>query len=332
MDELRMLREALPEPKGPAQEVVTAGRLALLTDARPQAAALPQAARERAPRPARRWGVRRLAPAGALGVVMVAGITVAQNVGVGSRQGMLPGTQVANARELGDRAAKAAESQPYHRPGPDQWAYVKYRTAPLMDMNTWWTGVSKTLETSELWNRVDGRAEAHIRNGKLVVHDFDADPRVRIFGGPMFNVGNYDTLPTEPAALSHRLHARYRNQVGPTTDGDVFETMSSLLGDQLPPKLRAALFRALPTLHGVTLQRDAVDAVGRHGVAFTMLHDYLREVIIIDPATYRFLGDYRYAVRDYQRPGDAGVIRAGTYITSSAQISAGIVDRPGQRP
>lgn len=84
----------------------------------------------------------------------------------------------------------------------------------------------------------------------------------------------------------------------------------------LPPKLRTALFRVLPMLHGAALQRDAVDAAGRYGVAFSMVDSYLRDVIIIGPATYRYLGTYSYAVRDYRRPGDAGGIKAGTYVVS----------------
>jgi len=39
----------------------------------------------------------------------------------------------------------------------------------------------------------------------------------------MFSVRNYATLPTDPKALLRKLKTPYPNQVGATTDSDVFE-------------------------------------------------------------------------------------------------------------
>ena len=55
-------------------------------------------------------------------------------------------------------------------------------------------------------------------------------------------------------------------------------------------------------------------------------------MIVLDPRTYRYLGNYVYAIRDYQRSDNEGLLKKGTYLTSIAQLAQGIVDRPGQRP
>ena len=329
MDELQLVRTALPRPSGPPDAVVAAGRLALLAEAATES----ERARPVAPaRTTGRRGWRRPAVSGALVLVLLSVLTVAQNVGVGSSDGLLPGAAVASAVDLGDRAAAAAEDAPYRQPRLKQWVYVRFETTAEFDMNQWWKGGTGRA-TVEQWRRVDGTADADVDdNGRVRVHEFDDQPQPVIDGGPNVGLATYHSLPTDRSALLARLRTRYRDQVGPTTDGAVFGTISSMLADPLPPRLRASLYRILPTLAGVRLDRDAVDATGRHGVAFTLDDDPYRYVIVLDPRTYRYLGNYVYAIRDYQRTAGEGLMKKGTYLTSIAQLAQGIVDEPGQRP
>jgi hypothetical protein len=275
-----------------------------------------------------------------LGTALVAGATVAVNVGLGVNDGL----QVANARELGDRAAVAAERTPYRTPRLDQWIYKRTSQPSHWDMNTWWNGFSGPLVTSEHWTRVDGNAFADYFQGKLRIIERGSGmtsagvgtsrpkPKVTVIGdGPMFSVRNYGTLPTDPKALLRKLRAPYPNQVAATTDSDVFDIINTMLADPLPSRLRAALFRLLPTLHGVMLQRDAVDATGRKGIGFALIDDWQRKVIIIDPRSYGFLGGYHLAVKDYHRTGDSGTVKKGTYVQISAVLNSRIVNEAGQR-
>lgn len=314
MDELRLLREVLPEADGPAPETIAAGRAML---ARQNVRTTWWKARRRAV----------LVVGFALGIVTATTVVAAPHGGL----------QVANARDLGDRAALAAERAPYTPPRPGQWVYVRSRLASGFDMNAPWKGSEGPLVTTEMWNRVDGRAVAYFSNGKLRVWDYSApfpsNPRVVFIRGnpPRYSLRNYGTLPTGSAALLRVLRTPYPEQLGPTTDADVFGQIVGMLGDPLPPRLRAALFRLLPTLHGVTLLRDTTDVTGRPGVGFAITDDWERQVIIIDPRTYRYLGMYAYAVKDHHRGGDAGTMRKGTRIISKALLDNRIVDRPGRR-
>jgi hypothetical protein len=346
MDELQLVRTALPRPSGPQDAVVTAGRLALLAEAATEierAQPVPHALAAAAGR--RR---RRLLASGALALGLLSVLTVAQNVGVGSNHSLLPGAAVASAADLGDRAAAAAEVTPYRHPGPKQWVYVRFETSAQFDLNQWWKGGTGRT-TVERWQRVDGTADAIVdANGQPEIRRLSVPgspwrrgtgpPRVGVLsgrragsGGPNVGLATYPSLPTDPLALLARLRTPYRDQVGPTTDADVFGIISTMLADPLPPRLRASLYRIVPTLAGVGVDRDAVDATGRHGVAFTLDDDPYRNVIILDPRTYRYLGNYVFAIRDYQISG-GGLLKKGTYLTSIAQLAQGIVDRPRQRP
>jgi hypothetical protein len=315
MDEITLLDESLPSAAGPAPDVCVASRHALVTEMRrPSTVGQPT-----------RWrGPRRLLATAAAVVVVTAGVTVAQNVGGGPERGVLPGPAVASAAELGAAAAAAAEREPWVKPRPDQWLYLRTRNADGFDMNRGWEGVDPSVTNDvPLWSRVDGTAVAFVgRSGRLRVLEHRSPPTP-------FDIASYDTLPTERHALLARLRTPFNGQEGPTTDASVFDTIGSMLAHPLPPALRAALFRLLPTLDGVTMRRDVADQIGRRGVAFEVRGDNDRMEIILDPATYRYLGSRWVATRDYGRPGQA--TKAGTVLLSSAVVESRIVDHPGDR-
>ena len=59
----------------------------------------------------------------------------------------------------------------------------------------------------------------------------------------------------------------------------------------MPPALTAELYHALGDLPRVTLDRNAVDTAGRHGVGFRIKAGLGRYEIILNPRTYRLMGD-----------------------------------------
>ncbi|MES9537836.1 CU044_5270 family protein [Actinomadura sp. NPDC000600] len=248
-----------------------------------------------------------------------------------------PDVRLASAVELGSRAAHAAERQPYRKPGPKQWVYTRAVSAGGFDMSTWWKGVDVNSRiTFEDWHRVDGGGRAHYFGGKLRVFPAAPYDLKNHTNGPLFNLGNYDTLPTAPGALLHRLStARYPTQVGETSAEDVFETMDDILRDPSPPKLRAAVYRALPKVEGVTLRKNVRDAAGRPGVAFARTNDVGEQTsIILDPTTYAYLGSREDVVYPHTYKGDDGkpyTTKPGTVLSWYAEVTQKIVDRPGAR-
>jgi hypothetical protein len=324
MDELTLIDHAVPHAAGPTPKARDAGREALLAELRRPVAA---------ERSARWRGPRRLLATAAAVAAVTACVTLAQTLGGTPERGVLPGLSAANAAQLGELAAAAAEREPWVRPRPDQWVYQRTRNADGgFDMNRAWEGVDPrhTNDVSR-WTRVDGEGFATIgENGRLSVHIERPGDGIAASGGPMFGVWNYHELPTEPAALLARLKTPYEGQTSPTTDVRVFGIITAMLDDPMPPRLRAALFRLLPTLEGVTMRRDVPDQIGRRGVAFENSDKWERAELIVDPGSFRYLGYRITALRDHA-DGQGNVTKAGTTITSSATVASRIVDQPGDR-
>ncbi|MFI6517825.1 CU044_5270 family protein [Spirillospora sp. NPDC050679] len=358
VDELKMVKGMRPHrPEMPAE---------VETSVRERLHAMAAADAERGVRPARRRSTKmKLCGALAAGAAVTAAVSVVVAEGVGDDDGKpprtesfgkvidwppgagpmpkdvpssgpLPGAQLVSAVQLGDRAAEAAESAPYTVPKPTQWVYSRGMQAGGYNMGTWWKGVDvRSRVTTENWMRVDGRAHAQVHKGQLKLYERGVGS-TQVSGGPLFHLGNYHTLPTQPDALLRHLYAaRYPDQVGATSPQDVFETMSKILQDPSPPKLRAAVYRALPKIKGVTLERGLRDAAGRPGMAFAHVNDYgERFSIILDPNDYRFLGERQDIVRPRRVSLDGGksvVTKPGTVLLWSASFALKVVDRPGQR-
>jgi hypothetical protein len=337
MDDLTMLREALPAAEGPSPDVVMGGRLALLTEARRAQARPPSS--KRLPQLSGTWRTRQLIAAGAAAVLVVSAIAFVLRTD--RPQTLQVATPITNARQLAERATAAAKHQPYQNPRPHQFAYRKTTSAGGWDMNTWWKGVdaNASKESSEAWERVDGGQDAFINvRAELSVSRAicegtpPTDPNcIHAIGRPTDTLGNYNMLPTDPAALLRRLRSQVPNQVSRLTDADVFQEVNKILAQPVAPKIRAALYGVLSMLGGITFLPTAVDEVGRAGVGFTGNNDYHRDTIVIDPTTFHYLGSYSVAIRDYHRAGDAGSVKKGTRLSSLAQIVAVVVDKPGQR-
>jgi hypothetical protein len=323
-DDLRTLRELRRFTPTLSPRVRNTARAKLMTEL---------TAVGRRPQPVRRrprFALRAIA-AGGLVVAVAAAITVAQNIGVDHRHagtgGVLGGSLVANAQELGDTAARVVAAQPYKPPGPHQWVYTKDLQFDPPDTTPHYT---------EGWGRCDG---------KMVADYTPSDPGLRPgkgmhpgkleeFATNAFGDADFSKVPTDPAVLltwaaTERKREGDKALQGVDWAGNAFVSLSALLDRRPPPALAAAAFRALASIPGVTARKDAVDALGRHGVAFALDQPAEKQQmqLILDPRTYRYLGGL-----DVMLAGNELNIKPGTVYSSSAEMTYAIVDHPGQRP
>jgi hypothetical protein len=347
VDELKLLAELRHETPPITAAAARSARARLLA-----AAAGPPATRgrrSRMPSGLARRG-RRVAAATALALVLTVGATVTRDAGVDPEhpaQGRLPAVLpvgVANAAELGQRAARVVAGQPDLHPRPHQWTYLEVCWAtPKHGMGSY--GVCPGRETMRWWARIDAKRVATEYRGRIYQHP--NYQRSSVYPWPTF--AYLRRLPTDPQALLARLYATFSPGGDPPYGKLRFSreeqhrrvfrlAMQLLWANVVPPGVQAAIYQALPMIPGVQLQRDAVDAAGRHGVAFARINDgRVREEIILDPQTYQYLGWRRIAVKDFVDKGStiAGKknphITTGTVLEWQARTAAAIVDRPGQR-
>ncbi|MED7931290.1 CU044_5270 family protein [Nonomuraea sp. LP-02] len=273
----------------------------------------------RAPRPVRRLG-RQAALAGALAVAIGTGVVVARD--------QPHVVQVANVRELGERAAQAAYDDHGQVPGPGQWLYIRERQAPQSGDGGYGVDVSRRV-VWEQWTSVDGKQVAAMVNGKLLVQG----------NHPGLGAADLARQPITPEGVLARIRQSLEDmhmvwggsEPPPSMDERLFQAVYQLMGTQaLPPEVRAALFRGLATIPGVSFTEDVVDADGRRGVAFSHTGHWARYDLILDPVDFHFLGTYGVQTTEYDDPSSS-VIKAGTPLTLTARLDAKVVDGPGRR-
>ncbi|GAA3258038.1 CU044_5270 family protein [Nonomuraea helvata] len=303
MDEIKNFRGATPTITRHAENAARARLLHAMQEP------TPASPRRRTPRLAWRL-VLAAALAGAVG-------TGAALIGDGGQPAITP---VASVRDLGERAARAAATDHYRTvPSPGKWLYVKETIAPLREEPA--PDVDPGRRTTlELWNSVDGRQTA-LDDGK---------GRLVIEPGPGTTAADLAKAPVTPEQMLTRIKAGLGEAPpGDTSPEDqrIFETISQLMSGQVLEKdVRAALFRALPMIPGMSIKQDAVDAAGRHGVAFAYTGPEERFEIILNPEDYRYLGTYGESLASRTHP------KAGVPLVWTAQLEAEIVDKPGARP
>ena len=329
---LKILRRETPPMTAAAAQTARARLLAAATAEPPGTRPWRSALRNGLSRAA--W---RVAIAATLGVALTATATVTRDLDVDpqrpqqarSSAGLLP-AGVANAAELGDRAATVMAAQLDLSPRPHQWVYLEQRQATLND-DHWLAGVGPGRVTTRLWKRVDGKRLAFERKGGGLRFRTGAFA----VGRPQLHVRD---LPTDPDALL----ARIRREVAGTGSVErrrqaMFTLIGIVLRDNiLPPRVQAAMYQALPKIPGVRLQKGAVDAAGRHGVAFARVTPgdlglRVRVEIILDLQTFHYLGERTVAANDATAPDGEWQVAKATVLSAAARTAAAIVNRPGQR-
>src|SRR5262249_26380523 len=98
------------------------------------------------------------------------------------------------------------------------------------------------------------------------------------------------SLPTDPRALLDGIYKQTAG-AGQSPDQEAFPTIGDLLRESIaPPEVSAALFRAAALIPGVTVVANAVDAVGRPGIAVSFTSNGEQSEWIFDKQTLQMLG------------------------------------------
>ena len=170
--------------------------------------------------------------------------------------------------------------------------------------------------------------------------------------GSSYPMGAYDalaSLPSDPQALLRavdRAVAVDPSSVAPPGGSPIsnhqtrqqleFQYLTQLLwqaAQAAPARGEAAVFQALATIPGVTVQRGVSDAVGRPAIALSDCGD--EQQLLLDPRTYKVTGlrtisDGTWPV-DVMAKGKGPTYPSGTVIESDAWVKIALVSGPGAR-
>jgi hypothetical protein len=132
------------------------------------------------------------------------------------------------------------------------------------------------------------------------------------------------SLPTNPRRLLHLIYATEQGH-GPNRAQEAFTTIGDLLSQSIaPPRVSAALYRAAALIPGVTVDPDAVNAIGQHGVAVALTVEGahgvrdVRQEWIFDKTTLQMIG--------------LRTVAHGSVTDVTAIVDRAFVDRAGQTP
>ncbi|MEV4888079.1 CU044_5270 family protein [Nonomuraea sp. NPDC055795] len=325
MDEMRSLREWRAGVPEPGAEWIIPERRRLLTRIRGRGRALG----------------RRLLAVGMVGATVAVAVVTLRPQSPAQDPATPPTVVQFDSSVVLARAAEVAsrrESAPV--PLPTQWHYTK-----TLDKQP----NSDTVEPSEQWQRYDGMQAA----------SFDEDGRLQV--GPEHNPldandddltpQQYDAklreLPTDPKKLLAKVTgdrhwikgAREEGVPHSVTPDDIraYHVIMLYLSryGSMPPRLEAAMFRALALIPGVRIEQGVSDAAGRSGLGVWLEQPGdtrpNRQYDILDPGTYRYLGRRIVWLRDETHPDMAEPVARKGAVWSTALLASVIVDRPGLR-
>ena len=170
-----------------------------------------------------------------------------------------------------------------------------YRPLSPRDTTKWAAAGKPTT-----WNVTADNAAGHdtlrATPGKATLEKMSASMFLQSLGG--FDTVEVNALPTGPAQLKKlfqdRIVERATAALPGTPDGDanLFRAMTELLV-QVPasPAVRAAAFKVIANLPGITIQEHVRDAEGRDGVRITLRNNGSSvdqaNSILLDPATHQ---------------------------------------------
>jgi hypothetical protein len=300
----------------------------------------------------------RLATAGGLAVLTVAGMLALQTVSIGDHA---PPAR-AEAAEFLHRAAQAAAAAPALVARPDQFLFSEtLQTQVKVDLDETLVGPSPSVfgtrpvpgeAKDRIWWSIDGTRDGlqrrepdrhgmgdnilyGCRDGRQRVHDDPSAPATDRTRACTPNRAYRDDLPTDAAAMRRYLYEHYGR--GPNSDQNVFLEIAYLNTEiYVPPAARAALFEVAAGIPGVRLAGERTDAAGRRGVAVALDLDtgsadglaHTALELLFDRDTSEFLGQRDVIVRDLS----GKVLDQPRLTSATALLRVAIVDRPGQLP
>ncbi|MFE7775762.1 CU044_5270 family protein [Streptomyces sp. NPDC057445] len=306
-----------------------------------------------APAKARRFRLPRAAIVLPAMAAAVAGAVVAGSAmsgGGGVRDGGVPTgpgltTQIGAATTKGvpqllDQISLAAADGSHPAVKPGQYIYIESKTADtfLKTVDGKTTLASHQLHRRQMWKSPDGTKgwliDPAVNDGPegetLSLPDEQGNTPKAYLNGPSYDY--LAKLTTDPGELLAKIYKETKGH-GNSPDQEAFTTIGDLLGESYPPaELHSALFKAAAKIPGVVVVQDAVDAVGRHGVAVARLDSTSgqREEWIFDRKTHVFLGQRIVQVRE--NSGKDALVKPGTVTYTSAIMNRAVVDSIKQTP
>ncbi|MFF4837323.1 CU044_5270 family protein [Streptomyces sp. NPDC001315] len=213
----------------------------------------------RAGLPGRRGGARG---AGGDGAVAVTFVVLPSSGGADAKA--QPPTKATVA--LLEDIALAAEQEPsYGEIRDDQFVYVDSKVSYAQYQDGKKTKIPP-LHQLESWQSVDGTRKGLLRETGR--GQWASDPQAQPGYEVSTNYKHLATLPTDPDEMYDWLRTTAPKYSGQQTDQATFVLVGDLIRDAIvPAEQRAAFYRAVARIPGVTLVPDAADAAGRHGVA-----------------------------------------------------------------
>ncbi|MDH6213978.1 CU044_5270 family protein [Streptomyces pseudovenezuelae] len=225
-----------------------------------------------------------------------------------------------SAAQLLHKAADKSRADGTRMPIPrnDQYVYTKtYITRTYAK-----DGRTKTW-TDESWTSVDGsRPSRREEYGKI--HNDPPVGRHEVMWPPTV----YTELakwPTDPDTL-----LKWLRMGNAKADMEAFVNACQffVVPRVMPPGLEAATFEAVARIPGIRIDRQAVDALGRRGVAVSYPKIYF--AFIFDPETYAYLGmSLKGSSGDWS---DGKFEDSDWYREARGLEEKGVVDRIGQLP
>jgi hypothetical protein len=231
------------------------------------------------------------------------------------------------AAALLDRISAAAGEHTVPTVRDDQFVYTKEKTRGA-DLTTG-KAVLGPLMDREVWY---AQEPGRLLNIGLIREDGETFPLAELGGAAAgINRPTYhwlSSLPTDPDKLLAYLYAKTPFATGRERDQAVFEQIGSLLNKVMPPRTAAALYRAAAKIPGVTPAPKARDAIGRQGLGIARddASHGIRTEWVFDRKDFTFLGSRSYLTKDESYG------KAGTLLSSTAELEHAIVDKAGRQP
>ncbi|GAA3868198.1 hypothetical protein GCM10022381_09500 [Leifsonia kafniensis] len=324
---------------GPTTEQITSMRTAVMERVAPHDAAAPTALKPQSAGP-RRFGLVAIG----IGAIAAALIVMGVIMPVGSTGGA-----TAQAAEFLTTAANATIETSDPVVGPGQYLRISTNSASGAsnggDRTMWLIPTTGVLYIPAdrthtwVWERHELPATVFFGEaGRAAAERYDLDPDNQndplrngvlraeggaFFGGSVQSERVLDQLPRDPSALRDHFYDEYSGGSS-SIDEDVWVRITGLLRTgEVPADLRAALYRTLALIPGVTITEEEVTLDGQAGVALGRTEpargSIAREEIIIDPITGLLIGERTVTLADQED------IPAGTTISWSS-VHTSVVD------
>lgn len=254
----------------------------------------------------------------------------------------------ATGAQLVDYATRRAAAGPAFNPRPHQWIYTDVLQATgSTGPGGYLAGPPDGRLRQQIWTRADFQEYAYFRNGRLVIAASNVPRSARTgravepvpFGWPSVSYAYLTALPTSPARLAAVIRDNLSSEPDPIgADGrgnaGIFNAVQDLMRSTvLPPRLLAALYGVLAADPVVHFERSVTDLAGRTGVGFSTVQEgYLKEQIVINPATYGYMGYIDVAIKAHTSTGLDGTahFHRGQILGWQALLASAVVAHPGQ--